>query len=305
MSLRFRRHVLAWLGLAGLLGTLLGPVTASADPLTSWTAGPDAALDNTYAGFIDTPGMNATVPTGNFTVSGWFVDQTAEGWAGADDVQVWLGTMDGGGTMLAKAQFGINRPDVATALGNPFFAASGFSAMVPSGALSAGQQTLSVYAHTPGKGWWYKQTQVNVSTSAPTAPAPSTSGGALPIVVVEKPAAGNSIGTKNTYEILGYALDKNATSTQGSQGTGIDRVSIYMDAEASNGGTFVGDADLAFSDQAAQSAYGSQFGNAGWRLTFKPTNFHSGSHTLFVSAHSVVTNKENLTTVGFSITEST
>jgi hypothetical protein len=298
----FRRELLAWLGLTGLLATLLAPASASADG--GWTPGPGAILDATYDGFIDIPAMNASVPTGNFTVAGWFVDKTAQGWAGADDVEIWQGTMDGGGKMLAKAVFAQNRPDVAAAEGNPFWAASGFGGVVPAGALGAGPQTLSVYAHTPGKGWWFQQLQVSVSATA-AAPAPAAvSGGALPIVVVEQPTSGLNIATKNPYQIMGYAFDKNAAVNQGSQGTGIDHVSVYMDAERDNGGTFVGDADLAFSDQAAMSAGGAQFANAGWRLTFKPTNFHSGSHTLFVYAHSVVTNKETFTTVGFNIVES-
>jgi hypothetical protein len=103
--------------------------------------------------------------------------------------------------------------------------------------------------------------------------------------------------------MMGYALDKNAAANQGSQGTGIDHVSVYVDKERDNGGTFLGDADLAFSDAAATSTYGSQFNSAGWRLTFKPTNLHAGSHTLFVYAHSVVTGKEDLETVGMNIVE--
>jgi hypothetical protein len=306
----FRRTLIAWFGLAGLLGAMLGPATASADTFSSWTPGPGAALDNTYSGFIDVPSMNATVPTGSFTVAGWFVDTTAQGWAGADDVQIWQGTMDGGGKMLAKAVFAQSRPDVATATGNPFWAASGFGASVPAGALSAGGQALSVYAHTPGKGWWFKQVQVNVSASAPAATAsapvaaaPTVSGGSPPILVIEKPTSGEGIGTHNPYQMMGYALDRNAGIGQGSQSTGIDRVSVYVDKERDNGGTFLGDADLAFSDQAALSTYGSQFANSGWRLTFKPTTLHSGSHTLFVYAHSLVTGKESLELVGMNIVE--
>jgi hypothetical protein len=249
--------------------------------------------------------MNASVSNGNFTVAGWFVDQTAEGWAGADDVQIWQGTMESG-KMLTKATFAQGRPDVAAALGNPFFAASGFGGMVPAGSLSAGQQTLSAYAHTPGKGWWYKQVQVNVSASAPAAPAaaaPTVSGGGPPILVIEVPTGGQNIGTKNPFTMSGYALDRSAGSAQGSQGTGIDHVSAYMDKERDNGGTFIGDADLAFSDQAAVAKYGSQFANSGWRLTFKPTQFHSGSHTVFFYAHSVVTGKEDVETLGINIVE--
>src|SRR5712691_2018891 len=171
---KFRRTLIAWFGLVGLLGALIGPAAVFADPVTAWTAGPEAILDPVYDGYIDIPKLNSTVPTGNFTVAGWFVDKTAQGWAGADDVQIWQGTMDGGGKMLAKATFAQSRPDVAAAEGNPYWAASGFGGVVPAGALAAGQQGLSVYAHTPGKGWWFKQVQVNVSTSA-AAPAPASS----------------------------------------------------------------------------------------------------------------------------------
>jgi len=308
---KLRSSLRGWLAVAVLVGALLGPATVSADPLTSWTAGPDAILDSTYDGFIDLPALNATVPTGSFTVAGWFVDTTAQGWAGADDVQVWQGTMDGGGKMLAKAVFAQSRPDVAAAEANPFWDASGFGAAIPSGALGPGPQTLSVYVHTPGKGWWFKQVQVNVSgTAAPAAPAapaaaaaPTVSGGAPPVLVIEKPASGDNIGTKNTFELMGYALDRNAAVNQGSQGTGIDRVSVFVDAERDNGGSFVGDADLAFSDHAAEAKYGSQFASSGWRLTFKPTTLHKGAHTFFIYAHSVVTGKEDLETVGFNIIE--
>ena len=314
-------HILRWrplalLALLILVGGLIGPAAAAADPLSAWTADPSASGDDTYDGFIDQPTLNATVPNGNFVVSGWFVDKTAQGWAGADQIQVWLGTMDAGGKMLANAIIAQNRPDVAAAEGSPFFAASGYSAVVPSGALSAGGQTLSVYAHTPGKGWWYKQVQVNVSGAAaastasapasspvPAAAAPTVSGGALPIVGIEEPKSGDNISTGTQYQLVGYALDKAAAPNQGVQGTGIDHVYAYMDAEPENGGTSLGDATLAFGDQIAQSSYGAQFASAGWRLTFKPTQFHAGSHTLFVYAHSVVTGKTNLATVSFGILE--
>src|SRR3984893_12676684 len=148
MQQKLRRSSIAWLGAALLVGALILPGPAAADDaFTSWTGGPGAAGHNTYTGFVDLPPANATVPTGSFVVSGWFVDQTAQGWAGADDVQVFQGTMDGGGKQLAKAIFGQSRPDVAAALGTPYWAASGFSATIASSALAAGGQTLSVYAH--------------------------------------------------------------------------------------------------------------------------------------------------------------
>src|SRR5260221_4905412 len=220
---KLRRSLIAWFGLVGLLGALIGPAAVFAHPISSWTAGPGGVLDPTYDGFIDIPAMNATVATGGFTVAGWFVDMTAQGWAGADDVQIWQGTMDGGGKMLAKAVFAQSRPDVAAAESYPYWAASGFGGVVPTGALSTGNQTLSVYVHTPGKGWWYKQVNVTVSSSAPataapapaptgTAPAP-VSGGALPILAIEKPTSGENINTRSNgglYQMMGYALDRNA-----------------------------------------------------------------------------------------------
>src|SRR5690349_11341729 len=96
------------LSLATLWLVALVPVAAAQS--AGWQPGPGAALDNTYAGFIDGPTNGATVAgSGSFAVFGWFVDKTAQGWAGADDVQVWLGTMDGGGRMLAKALFAQSR----------------------------------------------------------------------------------------------------------------------------------------------------------------------------------------------------
>jgi hypothetical protein len=283
------------------------PGSAQSNPLTTWTAGPDAIGDNTYTGYIDVPASNATVPTGGFSVSGWFVDTTADGWAGADDMQVWLGTMDGGGHLLFKPNFAQYRPDVAAALGNGYQAASGFVGVMPGGALGTGPQTLSVYAHTPSKGWWFKQVQVNVSPSAatnptPAPPGPTVSGGTPPIVVINKPKDSETVLTKSDYETAGYALDKNAAPHQGFAGTGIDRVSLYL-GDRDNGGVSLGDANLGFSDTIAEGLYGSQFASAGWRLVFQPTKFKANTYILYAYAHSVVTGKEEVATRYFAIRE--
>ena len=309
--LRLRRVSLASLSVAVALATLIAAAPARADTFTSWTPGPGAILDNTYDGYIDTPSANATVPPGNFTVAGWFVDKAAQGWAGADDVQVWRGTMDGGGTMLAKADFAQNRPDVASVTGVGFWAASGFGAVVPAGALSAGGQTLSVYAHTPGKGWWYKQVQVNVSAGAPAqsspgaaAPAPIVGGGATPIVGFEKPKEGENVPTKTDYEIIGYALDANATLSQGVAGSGINRVEVYIGNERDAGGTFLGEAELGFNSEVAAGLYGQRFVSTGWRLRFKPTQFKANTYLLYAYARSAVTGREDNATRYFAIKES-
>src|SRR5579859_201603 len=193
MRLQVTRFIASFSAVSALLLVLI-PAAAQAAP-GDWQPGPGAILDNTYAGFIDIPSGGSAVPGGgSFTVAGWFVDKNAQGWAGADDVQVWLGTMDGGGKMLAKAIFAQSRPDVASALGNPYFAASGFAASIAGSAVPAGAQTLNVYAHTGGKGWWFKGVNVTGGGSgtgtapAPAAPAPSApSSGAAPVVTITAP----------------------------------------------------------------------------------------------------------------------
>ncbi len=110
--------------------------------------------------------------------------------------------------------------------------------------------------------------------------------------------------TNNDFTISGYALDPNAAPNQGSQGTGIDKVGVYMDFDKDDPQSiFLGDAELGFSSATARTTYGDRFDPSGWRLTFKPTKFKAKGHQLFVYAHSVVTNKEVLELRGFDIRE--
>lgn len=293
-----------WLGVGALVGVLLMPSTAGADPLTAWTAGPDASPPSTYDGYIDVPAMNATVPTGLFTVSGWFVDTTAQGWSGADEIDVWQGTMNGGGRLLTGAGIHQHRPDVAAAESNPFWAASGFGGLVPADSLSPGPQTLSVYAHTPDKGWWYKQVNVTVSPDSVPAPVTRSSTSSLPTVAIEKPKDGELVLTTRDYEIFGYALDTHAGLNQGVAGTGVDRVQVYLGADRDNGGTFLGNAVLGYSDPVPASLYGSRFASAGWRLTFTPTRFDNNTYLLFAYARSTTSGEEDVVSRFFAIRDS-
>src|SRR5229473_3788773 len=69
---------------------------------------------------------------------GWFVDRTSDGWAGADDVEIYLGTIGNGGALLTHAFFARHRPDVAATFGRPDWAASSWSAIIPTTALVPG-----------------------------------------------------------------------------------------------------------------------------------------------------------------------
>jgi hypothetical protein len=153
---------------ASLLWSVFMPAaTGVAHADTAWKAGPGADGADTYMGVIDSPrdGSQLGGP-GMLQISGWFVDRTAQGWAGVDDVEVFLGLMNDGGVPLAHALFELPRPDVGAALGNGYWSSSGWSAQAPTSSLFAGSNTLTVYVHAPDKGWWYQQVHVLVPTDA-------------------------------------------------------------------------------------------------------------------------------------------
>jgi hypothetical protein len=258
------------LGLLGKIVRLVAPLAVIGAQLVvavpgasaqsaGWQPGPGAVDVNTYNGFIDVPSGGSTVPgSGSFSVAGWFADTTAAGWAGADDVQVWQGTMDGGGRMLARASFAQQRPDVAAATGNPFWAASGFGADVPG--LPGGSVTLNVYAHTPGKGWWFKSVTVNGGGGGGTAATPSAGGPAE--ITIFNPENNQEVSTKSDYTINGRV----------SEASNVDYVDVWINGER-------------------DSRYASQLGlvtpnsDGSWSVTFKPTRFPSMHSNLFVYAH--------------------
>lgn len=178
----------------------------------SWLAGPDGTGSSTIIGRVETPrgGQNIN-PGSSLLVTGWAADLNANGWSGIDGVEVWAGAKDKGGTKLATGSVGLSRTDVAEIIGTGF-TKSGFSAVVPSAALSSlnsGSQPFDVYLHTPGKGTWYRSISVNVL--APLAlPFPND-----PVVWVAKPLDGANITQKqknNKFTFSGVALDRNPLS---------------------------------------------------------------------------------------------
>lgn len=255
-----------------LSAMLVTSAQAQSLPGGGWSPAAGAVGDNTYLGFIDRPAEGASITAGaSFTVSGWVVDTTAEGWAGIADVQVMLGT-----TVLGHAAVGLSRPDVAAALGNPFFTNSGFNATIASG-LPGGSQTLTVVAHTPDKGSWSKTVTVNVAGGG--APTVVAQGGTSGIVLrITSPTPDDLIVANNNGLISGIAYD---TRTRAETGIGIDRVEAFLDGPRGVAGSqplgeavFVGDT---------------------WSIMWKPTQFnHVQHHILWVYARSSVTGEEVL-----------
>jgi hypothetical protein len=270
-SLRFFGVLLV---LALSVSVLTGAVAVQAQsmPGAGWSPAAGAVGDNTYEGFIDQPVSGATIAAGaSFTVSGWVVDTTAEGWSGIDGVQVMLGS-----NVLANLAVGVSRPDVAAALNNPFYGNSGFNGVVAS-ALPTGAQTLTVVAHTPNKGSWSKSVQVNVSGSA--GPVVTTGTGTTGIVLrIISPTADDLVLPNNNGTINGTAYD---TRTRAELGVGVDRVSLYLNgARGTAGSQFLGDA--------VQNG-------TNWSLAWEPTKYDGVQHNiLWVYAHSSVTGEEAL-----------
>jgi hypothetical protein len=269
---------LVGIGLAPAASALAGP---------SWTPGPDAVEDaaSDFQGFIDAPLAGATLATNQaFHLTGWVVDNTAQGWAGIDEVHAYVG-LAGQGTFLGNASVGLNRPDVASALGNGFWAMSGFDLTVGPGALPAGPATLSVYAHSPSKGWWLQQVQVQGSGAA----AGAVSGSTINLTVLA-PSVNEVVPVSSEYVIRGTAFD---TSTTANTGVGVDRVDVYLDGlRGVAGSQFLGEA---YPDASTD-----------WSVPFSPTHYdHVQHHVLFVYARSAVSGLERLVTVEFFITNHT
>lgn len=283
----FPRVLTAAAACFALIASLAAPAAAQT---SGWQPGPNAILDNTYAGFIDQPSSGATVPgSGSFVVGGWFVDTTAQGWAGADTMQVWLGTMDGGGHMLAQGVVGQFRADVGSHLGNPFFSYSGFSASVQGSSVPSGAQTLYVYMRTGGKGWWYHTVSVNGGGSGQASTAPSSTtttnqAGGPPNLTVQQPTEGQNVRASGsaTFTITGNATDPTTGAA------GIDSVDVWINGERdAQGGTDLGQATLN--------------GDGSWSLEFSPTKFPSTHTNIFVYAHSKTTGKTTEVIRGFNI----
>lgn len=275
----FRRGAAAVLVSLMLPAVLMAPVQAQVAPtIATWLPGPDAAGPFTVVGTIDQQPSPA-----DGRLVGWAVDTSAQGWTGIDDVQVWDGPMTLGGKQISGAQIQVGRDDVAATLSNPYFKSSGFIASIPADVLSIGPM-LYVYAHTPGKGWWYQL--VFPITAAP--------GVAHPVLQIQTPTALATVHSTRTFTARGFAYDAAAAPAQGS---GIDRVQLYLDGDRKTG-IYIGDATLGNFDQFANAA-GTQFARAGWQSTFQvsswmPTARDNQLVNLTIYAHSSVTGAETM-----------
>jgi hypothetical protein len=239
-----------------------GANLALADAASPWIAGPNAVGDDTFVGFIDAPASDSTVPhLSTVEVRGWIVDRTAVGWTGIDDVQIYRGLQDQGGTLLARASVGVRRDDVVAALGNPFWASAGFAASFSDRAF-ADDPLLIVREAVPS---------VDVAQNVPN------------------------------LTLRGYAIDRNLPLNiqLGVSGSGVASVQFYLDGPRT-AGTFLGNAQQGLKNREA-TGFGERFVQSGWEMTVHPSDVSIDKHTLFIYANSAYWPSETLVIIPFEV----
>ena len=278
---------------------VVAPLTARADATSPWLAGPDAVGDDTFSGFIDAPASGMMMTPGSMvSVVGWVGDDTSTDGTGIDDVRIYLGLQNQGGLLLAEATLAVRRDDVAAALGNPNFASAGFAATFPVNNLGVGSNVVTVSAHAPNKGWWYKQIELGV----PAAPDRAYSDDPLLIVREAVPSLAVNHGTGD-LTLRGYAIDRNLPKDQtlGVGGSGVSSVQFYLDGPRNTGGgTFLGNASLGKTNREA-TGFGGRFLKSGWEMTVHLGGISVDRHEFFIYAYSAYWPSETLVIVPFTI----
>jgi hypothetical protein len=271
---------LAWIALALSLVGVPNAALAQQERAV-WQPGPGGVGDNTYLGYIEQPPFGNIDSGTPFVISGWLIDKSAQGWAGFDQVQIYTGPMGAGGSQLASATVGLDRPDVAESLGNPYWNAAGFSADLPASAFQPGVSPVLVYGHTPSKGWWYTTIYLSINESGAAA-----SSGGPPTVSINSPSPEQTISvTRGSFTITGAAADPQASRSVGS---GIDQVAVYLNGRRDDPhSVFLGNAVLNGTD---------------WSLTFTPANYPWGSVSLYAYARSRISGQESTAVTFINIT---
>jgi hypothetical protein len=185
-------------------------------------------------------------------------------------------------------------------MGNPYWLNSGFTASFAEGSLATGGNLLSIYIHTPDKGWWYRQLQLNVPA------APDRAFADDPLLVVR--TADPSLDVPQSAQSLiltGFAIDRNMPLNLqlGVSGSGVSVVQGYLDGPRNGGegaGTFVGNATLGQKNREA-TGFGDRFLNSGWQLTLHPMDMTVERHALYIYAESAYWPSETLVIVPFNV----
>jgi len=107
---------------------------------------------------IDNPKDNEVIVEAdkpNMKVSGWSVDTNSRDTTGIDRVEIYLNGPRGFGKSLGEVNYGIERQDVANALGNVNYTNSGYSLNFDASKLEAGSEnTLYIYSFSTSRTYY-------------------------------------------------------------------------------------------------------------------------------------------------------
>ena len=268
------------------------PVAAAAPANTEPTFGCATPAEDMIHLNLSNPGPGDTVPAGNMVLHGLAFDRMAQSSAGVDRVSVFLDNRNAGGTHLADATLG--EPNPFAAMTDAQFANAAWSAVVgiPN---QPGLTFLVVKAHSAvtdhesavslpiviGQDSMPGQACSATSTAVTNAVTPAAS----MHLELSNPSEGAAVKV-GAFQLQGIAFDRAAET-----GTGIDRVSIFLD-NRDTGGIHLADATLL--DEPIAGHHG----------VFQATvNIPDeiADHTLYAYAHSAVSGHDTWVSVPISV----
>jgi hypothetical protein len=112
--------------------------------------GPGASVEIEIDALPDGAAVRGTV-----AIDGWAADHAGPDGVGIDHVHLYVDGPAGQGSFIAEAEYQLERPDVAAALGDERYTRSGFRYDWDTSSLSPGAHVLYIYAHSPAAGWTY------------------------------------------------------------------------------------------------------------------------------------------------------
>jgi hypothetical protein len=210
---------------------------------------------------IDEPRVGGLI-AGTIQVTGFAVDRNSTDGPAVDKVTLYLdGVSDAG--KLGDATLGLDRPDVATLLGEPKYLKSGWTFSWVAGSLE-GNHTLFVVARAKSGRVSMVSRELND-----------------PLVRFESPAAGASFRQEEVVDVTGWAIDRTDAD-----GDGIESVTLYLDAK--DDAHKLGVATLGQSSDELADLYGERFATSGWSFSWDIAQTVEGEHTLYAVAKSSV-----------------
>lgn len=244
---------------------------------------------NTLQGALEQPAAGGKVGGTAVVISGWAADRATASGTGVQAVHVYLDGEQGQGFFLGAAEYGLPREDVARQVNDNRFRNVGYSLTWDASNVASGEHVLNVYALSAVTGRWEK-----FSSNVTVLPRSFQDD---PVIRMIEPAENITLSGSGST-IKGWAADRNAPT-----GTGVDRVEVWMDGErATPGAIKLGDALYGGEHGSpAQELGDARFTNSGFTLTWNPTQFRPGDHTLYVYAHSSYTDSWTLKKIPIAI----